>query len=150
MLDRLLTLFRDPEAEVDLTEEDGRVAVAALLVEAAHADDVYDEAERAVIARVLARRYGLDVAAAEALRAEGEAAQAAATDLVRFTQGVKRAVAHEDRIAVIEAIWEVAFADGSRDHREDALVRRLCGLLYVPDREAGLARQRVAERLGLG
>ena len=50
---------------------------------------------------------------------------------------------------MIEAVWEIAYADGTRDHDENALVRRLCGLLYVPDREAGLARQRVQRRLGI-
>ena len=47
MLDKLMTLFKNPEAEVDLTEEEEEEAVAALLVEAAHADDVY-ETDRAV------------------------------------------------------------------------------------------------------
>jgi len=150
MLDKLFTLFRDPEAEVDLSEEEGHEAVAAILVEAAHADDDYAESERRTIDRVLARRYGLDEAEARALRARGEAAQQAAPDLLRFTRAVKRAVAHEDRIAVIEAVWEIALADGARDHAENALVRKLCGLLYVPDREAGLARQRVEARMNAG
>ena len=149
MLDKLMTLFKNPEAEVDLTEEEEEEAVAALLVEAAHADDVYEEIERDTIDRVLACRFDLDADAAERLRARGEAARQAATDLVRFTQAIKRAVPHEHRVGVIEAIWEVAYADGNRDHDENALVRRLCGLLYVPDKDAGLARQRVAERLGI-
>jgi len=45
-----------------------------------------------------------------------------------------------------EAVWEIAYADGNRDHHESALVRRLCGLLYVPDQESGAARKRVAAR----
>jgi len=150
MLGHLLTLFKDPEAPIDLTPEDGREAVAAILVEAAKADDDYTADERAHIARVLAARYGLSPAEAVELREVGEAAQAAATDLVRFTKAVKRAVPHEDRVGVVEAVWEIAYADGVRDHAENALVRRLCGLLYVEDREAGLARQRVEEKLGLG
>ena len=76
-----MTLFRDPEAEVELTEAEEHEAVAAILVEAAHADDDYAETERAVIDQVLAARYGLTGEAARALRARGEAAQQAATDL---------------------------------------------------------------------
>ena len=149
MLDKLLSLIRNPEAEIDLTDEEGHEAVAAILVEAAHADGVYAESERQAIDRVLARHYGLSPGEAEDLRARGETAQAAALDLVQFTRAVKRAVEHEDRIAIIEAVWEVALADGARDAMENALVRKLCGLLYVPDRDAGLARQRVMARLGL-
>jgi len=148
MLNKLLLLFRDPEAEVDLSDEEEREAVAAILVEAANADDDYDASERSVIDRVLARRYDLSDEEARTLRGRGEAAQEAATDLVRFTQAVKRVIPHEHRIGVIEDVWEVTFADGNRDHMENALVRRLCGLLYVADRDAGLARQRVEGRLG--
>lgn len=149
MLEHLLKLFSDPEAEIELTPEDCREAVAALLVEAARSDGDYARAERARIARVLARRYGLSPSEATALREIGEAAQAQATDLVRFTRAVKQAVPHEERVAVIEAVWEIAYADGRRDDAEAALVRKLAGLLYVPDRDAGIARQRVAERLGI-
>ncbi len=131
------------------TRIDERTALAALLVEAAHADGTYDVEESARIARVLATRYGLSTAEAAALRAEGEAAQAEAIDLVRFTRAVKTAVPHEERVGVIEAVWEVVYADGVREMHESALIRMLCGLLHIEGREAGLARQRVAARLGL-
>jgi uncharacterized tellurite resistance protein B-like protein len=128
---------------------DERAAVATILVEAAHADGTYDVEESDRIARVLAARYGLSEAEAVALRREGEEAQAVAVDLVRFTRAVKEAVPHEDRISVIEAVWEVIYADGEREMYESALIRKLCGLLHLEDRDAGLARQRVAARLGL-
>ena len=44
-----------------------------------------------------------------------------------------------------EAVWRVIYADGDLDHNESSLVRRLSGLLYVPDQDAGLARQRVTD-----
>ncbi len=134
----------EPPAQVD-----ERTALAALLVEAADADGTYDAEESARIARVLATRYGLSAAEAAALRAKGEAAQAQAVDLVRFTRAVKHAVPHEERVGVIEAVWEVVYADGVREMHESALIRKLCGLLHIEDREAGLARQRVAARLGI-
>ncbi|MEL6475828.1 MAG: TerB family tellurite resistance protein [Pseudomonadota bacterium] len=142
-LKKLLTTSGDPPV---LPEDAAREAVAALLVSAARADGVYDPGEVAAIDAVLTRHYALDPAQAETLRRAGEEAEAAATDLVRFTRAVKQTVPHPDRVAIIEAVWEVAYADGDRDHQESALVRKLCGLLYVEDREAGLARQRVQAR----
>ncbi len=130
-------------------QADERAALAAILVEAAHADGAYDAEEAERIARVLATRYGLSAADAAALRAEGEAAHAESIDLVRFTRAVKYAVPHEERVGVIEAVWEVVYADGVREMHESALIRKLCGLLHIEDREAGLARQRVAARLGV-
>jgi uncharacterized tellurite resistance protein B-like protein len=65
---------------------------------------------------------------------------------VRFTRLIKAAVPYEEREAVIEALWQVALADGiAADERGFLrLVANLCG---VSDRDSGLARQR-AERAG--
>lgn len=124
-------------------DEAARIAITAILIEAAMADGVYAAEEQEQIGRILEQRFGLSGTETEALRARGQEAQSEATDIVRFTRAVKDAVPYEDRVGVIEAVWRVVYADGDRDHHESALVRKLCGLLYVPDREAGLARQRV-------
>lgn len=126
------------------TELAHRIAIAAILVEAARADDEYLDAERAMIDAILAERFDLDPEGAADLRRQGEEAHVDAVDLVRFTRAIKEAVPHDDRVDVIEAVWRVIYADDARDPDESALVRRLCGLLYVSDRDAGLARQKVA------
>jgi uncharacterized tellurite resistance protein B-like protein len=148
MIDLFLRLL-SRNANEPVAKADERAALAALLVEAAHADGDYGADESARIARILARRFGLSPSAAAALRAEGEAAQKDAVDLVRFTRAVKDAVAQEDRVGVIEAVWEVIYADGEREMHESARMRKLSGLLHIEDREVAFARQRVAERLGI-
>jgi uncharacterized tellurite resistance protein B-like protein len=50
----------------------------------------------------------------------------------------------------MEMLWEVVLADGTVDALEDTLLRRIGGLIYVPDRERGAARQRVVQRLAGG
>lgn len=144
MLDALIRrLTGTGEDRTEDREDAQRTAVAAILVEAARADGVYLPDERATIEHVLAERFDLDAAAARRVRVAGEEAQAEAADIVRFTRVLKDAIPHEDRVQVIEAVWRVIYADDDQEAHEANLVRRLCGLLYVPDREAGLARQRV-------
>jgi len=143
MLDRLIKSLTSGPAPEETGPPADRIAIAAILVEAARADDEYLETERAMIDGILMDRYGIDSASATALREDGEAAQAEATDIVRFTRVLKDAIPYEDRVGVIEAVWRVVYADDDRDADEANLIRRLCGLLYVPDRDAGLARQRV-------
>jgi uncharacterized tellurite resistance protein B-like protein len=63
---------------------------------------------------------------------------------------VVQKVVVEDRVRILEMLWEVAYADGALDPEEDALLRRIAGLIHVSDRDRGLARQRVLLRLGLG
>lgn len=147
MFDKLIRMFEGAETSHP-TAPSGPMAVAALLVAVARADGAYDAEEVARIDRLLCQRYGISPFEAAALRGEAERAEAGASDIVRFTRAVKDAVPHEDRVSVIEALWEVIYADGRNADEEAALVRRLCGLLYVEDRDAGLARQRVIARLG--
>jgi uncharacterized tellurite resistance protein B-like protein len=123
-----------------------QLAAAALLVEAAHIDDDLDPRERAVIDRILERRFKLSAAAARRLVAEAERVSERSTQLFRFTRVVNDRFSLEQRIELMEMLWEVVYADGAVDALEDTLLRRLGGLIYVPDRERGAARQRVLER----
>ena len=129
-----------------LPEPDARLALAALLVRLARTDGTYVQVEKDRIDRVLAARHGLSPFEVTALRAEAEVLEAEAPDTVRFTRALKEAVPLEDRIGVIEAMWDVALADGARDHDEDTAIRLVCNLLGIPDIESGLARQRVEAR----
>ena len=78
---------------------------------------------------------------ASTLREQAEKLEAAAPDTVRFTRTIKEAVPYENRFEVVRALWQVVFADGERDHEEDALMRLLASLLGVNDRDSAIARR---------
>ena len=144
MLKRLKKLLAAPESGEPACEEaDLRLAAAALLVEAAHMDEAFDDAERAAVQGALGKRFGLSGEEAAALLASGEAAQEEATDLYRFARSINAALAPEDRRQVIEMLWEVVYADGSLHPYEASLIRKLSGLLHVPDSESARARQKI-------
>ncbi len=128
-----------------LTETDARLAIAALLVRAARTDGDYALSEIDRIDRILAARYGLSPDAAAALRSDAEDAEANAPDTVRFTREIKDGVPYDQRIGVIEALWQVVLVDGERADPENALLRMTASLLGVTDVESAEARQRVAK-----
>lgn len=143
LLNRLLA-----PAPAALPAPEADLSLAALLVRLARADDHYGADERVRIDRVLSARKGLSMEEAAALRASAEELESEAPDTVRFTRALKDAVPHEDRTELLEALWDVALADGSRDAEEDALIRLVANLLGVSDRESAHARQRIeAKRL---
>ncbi|MEY8801832.1 TerB family tellurite resistance protein [Leisingera sp. XS_AS12] len=146
MFKDLLRRLLDP-APKQLDDEGARLALTALLVRIARSDHNYSEVEKDRIDRILGTRYGLDTGGALILREQAEALEAEAPDTVRFTRAIKDAVAYEDRIAVIEALWQVALADGQRDVNEDALLRLSASLLGVSDMESARARQRAEAAL---
>ena len=145
MFTRLFARLESPAPD-PLAADERELALAALLVRLARADDSYDETERVRIDLVLAARMGLSHDEAAQLRAHAEALEAEAPDTVRFTRAPKEKVAYEDRPGVIEALWDVALADGVRDADEDAMIRLAAKLLGVSDVDSALARQRVEAR----
>lgn len=136
-----LKRLTDP-APAQLPDADARLALTALLVRVARSDNEYSSAERIRIQSIIASRYGLDVADCDTLLADAEVLESEAPDTVRFTRAIKDAVPYEDRLAVIDALWQVVLADGSRAKEEDALLRLVANLLGVTDMDSAQARQR--------
>jgi uncharacterized tellurite resistance protein B-like protein len=141
----LLRRLSAPEPE-PLPDPDARRALTALLVRLARSDGDYADSEIARIDRIAMARYGMSPFEAAALRREAEQLESEAPDTVRFTRAIKDAVPYEDREAVLEALWDVVLADGTRDHEEDGLLRLVANLLGVADRDSARARQRVEAR----
>lgn len=144
MIDVLKSLFRPQAAPRDQVPPD--VAMAALLIEAGRADGSYGEAERRAVAHLLEDMLDLAPDAAAALRDRGEAAQAEAADLVRFTRVLKFALDEDERVALMEGLWHLVLIDHHRDPHEDALLRRLPPLLAVSDHASAAARRKVLRR----
>ena len=130
-------------APAPLAETDARLALTALLVRVARSDNDYSAAERARIQTIIAARYGLDDAGRDDLLERAETLETEAPDTVRFTRAIKDCVAYEDRLAVIEALWQVVLADGARAKEEDALLRLVANLLGITDMDSAQARKRV-------
>src|ERR1700757_5539661 len=133
----------------DPAQSELELALTALLIEAAYSDNHFDRRERAVIARLIERRFNLLPSDVRALLATGEAAATESVELFHFTRIINERLSYEERVELIEMMWEVAYADRVLDEYEDSLLRRVGGLIYVPDPERGMARQRVLRRRGL-
>jgi uncharacterized tellurite resistance protein B-like protein len=142
MFDTLLRRLMAP-APGKLADYDAHLALAALLVRVARADERYSKAEAARIDMLLMQLYGLHPPEARALRAEAEVLESEAPDTVRFTRALKQAVPLADRTALIEAMWAVAVTEDGRAAEEEALLRLVANLLGLTDVESALARQRV-------
>ena len=150
MLDQILKLLGASDQTPD-RDRDGepRLAIAALLVEAAKSDGVYQEGERHVVAGLLRRLFGGGEAEAGQLLAAAERALAQSVQLFRFTHQIVEQVPPEQRVRIVEALWEAVYADRILTPEEDSLVRQVAGLLYVSDHDRGAARLRVLKRLGI-
>jgi uncharacterized tellurite resistance protein B-like protein len=145
-LHRLLTGLDHPHRAAG--KNDSAFALAVLLIDVARSsDNRLEDRGEGVIERALARRFGLNQSAVARLVKAAEEGALQATDLFHFTQVVVNNFSDEERIGVIEMLWEVAYSDGVLTGDEDTLIRRVAGLIDVADRDRGDAKLRVRERL---
>jgi uncharacterized tellurite resistance protein B-like protein len=152
MIARIKALFdgrRDGAIGTDTGVDDLHLAAAALLVEAAVMDGTFDDDERRTIDALLQGSFDLDGEAAAGLIELAESAVAKSSQHYGFARVVKDNFSHDERVRMIEMLWEVAYADGHLHDFEASYMRRIAGLIYVPDRESGAARKRVRDRLAI-
>jgi len=126
-----------------------QVAAAALLVEAAEMDASFDEQEKAKILDLVRTRFELSETEAESLVELARQEAADSSQLYGFTRVVKDHFSHEERVELVEMLWQVVYADGQKHDHEASLMRRVAGLIFVSDRECGSARKRALIKLGM-
>ncbi len=151
MIDRLKALFstrdgRPATGGARHDDEELRLAAAALLVEAALGDGEFDAGERQVIEARLGAHFGLSAPEAAGLIVSAESVVADGHQLLPYTRVIKGRFDEEERIRLVEMLWEVVYADGQAHDFEASLLRRIAGLIYVDDRDSGAARKRVLAR----
>ncbi len=149
MLDRLTVLFSN-KSQHDHEDADSismQTAAAALLVEVALMDENFDQSERDVISKLVQNRFNLSKDECDDLIAKAEEAVIESAQLYGFTREVNDRYTPEQRIELMEMLWEVVYADGKAHDFETGLLRRIGGLIYVSDRDRAIARQKVVSRL---
>ena len=97
----------------------------------------------------LRTRFELSETEAESLVELARQEAADSSQLYGFTRVVKDHFSHEERVELVEMLWQVVYADGQKHDHEASLMRRVAGLIFVSDRECGSARKRALIKLGM-
>jgi len=127
-------------------KKDHRIAIASLLCAVAYADHDTSEVELLAIEDSLRRLLGVDEAQLETLIGLAKEQVKQSTSIFDFTSQLED-LSHQERIAVIEAMWRTAYADNHLDDIEEAIIRRVAGLIYVPHSEFIRTKLSVLEEL---
>ena len=113
------------------TAHDIRVATCALFVEIARIDEKFTAAEMETILSILKQKYGLSQDHADALIAEAERALEKSVDLWQFTKLINANYSNEEKIKIIEILWQIVYVDGKMDQHEHYLMNKLQNLLHL-------------------
>lgn len=130
LLDKLKTLFGETPA-ADNTPPLA-LAEAALLLELSLADSEQDPRELEKLRQLLVQGFGVDTVQLDNLIEEASSAQRDSASLYPFTQELRERLSGDERAELVEAMWDMAFADGQIDKHEEQLIRKVADLLYVP------------------
>lgn len=136
----------DSNAEPQTAERRRELAAAVLMVEVARADFDEDARELDVVRKQLGDRFGLSDSEIDKLLSEAQQTADREVSLHRYVETLNDALEYDDKIAVLEMLWRVAYADGVLEKHEEHLMRRYADLLYIPHRDWIQAKLRVAEQ----
>ncbi len=110
---------------------DAQLAATVLLVEIARADHDLADSERAMVEQGVTQVFALNKAAAGELVTHGEHVQATSTSMQPYLSAVNEHCTRDQKRALLEALWAVAWADGQLDAHEEHMLRRISDLLFL-------------------
>lgn len=139
MLSRLLNSFRAAEPE-PLPDPDAELALGALLVRVAKSDQDYQIEEISLIDRIISQLFDRTPIEAAKTRAICERLHAAAPDTDVFAALIRETMGLEDRMAVLEAIWQVVLADGRERETELQMINSTRDALGLTQAESDAMR----------
>ena len=113
--------------------------VAALLVHVARVDEAYTDKEKQIIKSFI---NSFNESDGELILKEAEELESNSNQLLSFTRAVKDQDL-EVKKEIIEHLWKIIISDQNVDHYEANLMRRICGLIYFPDKLCGEIKLRV-------
>ena len=122
------------------------ILITALLIHAAKIDDNYTDVEKEIIKKALISLNAITLNEAEELLKKAEKIEQESNQIVAFTREIKKN-SMEFRLKIIEILWKIVYSDGSSDNYESNLIRRVCGLLYISDRDSGIIKLKVKNSL---
>ena len=112
------------------------ILIIALLIHAAKIDENYTEIEKKIIIKAIMQLNEINFDEAEKLLKLAEKKEEESNQIVEFTREIKK-YPMEFRLKIIEIIWKIVYSDSTSDSYESNLIRRICGLLYISDKDSG-------------
>ena len=127
-------------------EVNNNVLIAALLIHAAKIDENYTENEKKIIKKVIMDLNKINSNQADELLKLAEKKEGESNQIIEFTKEIKK-YSMEFKLKIVEIIWKIVYSDGTSDDYESNLIRRICGLLYVSDKDNGIIKTKVQNLL---
>lgn len=133
----------------NVSEHAIQVATAALLVEMMKIDGQVREDERKAVIKTIQSKFNLTDDETKSLKELAKKKIEKATDYYEFTSLIHKGLSYEQKVEIIEHLWEIAFTDKHLDKHEEYMVRKIADLIYVEHKDFIEAKLRIKKKLSL-
>ncbi len=124
-------------------------ACAVMLAEVSRADYELSDEELLKIEQSLSKLFNLEATSLKEIMEFATAHSSEATSYYPFTSTINKSFAYEQRVQLVQMLWEIAYADGNLDKFEDSVVRKISELLYVSHSDFIQSKHKAAERANI-
>lgn len=134
MIDFFKRVFGEQVIEVHpggVQHHDPRIAACALLLEMAHVDGEFIGEEKENLLSLIKSEYGLSGSDANEMIKAAEEELSNSLDLWKFADMINDNFSLEEKLRVVELLWELVYTDGKLDKHEDYLMHKLAHLLRI-------------------
>jgi len=136
----MFDIFKKKENKVNIF-----IKITCLLIHAAKIDEIYSDKEREIIKKTILN-LGIDKNEIEKILNEAENIESNSNQLLEFTREIKQ-LNQEDKIKIVESLWEIIYSDDQSDIYEANLMRRLTGLLYLDNKVVGNIKEKIIKNI---
>lgn len=136
MIGALKAMFETVDRESDETRQHRmHLAAAAILIETARADFTQDAVEQDALEALLENSLELSREEVHSLVEDAQERVDDSTSLYEFTRVINDHYSAQQKLQLVSAMWNVAYADGNLDKYEEHLIRQVAELTYVPHQD---------------
>ena len=143
MLKKIAEIF-EKEVKKEIPEfDESQLAATSLMILTAKYDGEFDEVEKAEILKMIRDFYSFDKNKIDRIFETALSLTEKANDIHQFTSELNKSLNDDEKLSIIKMLWKIVIADGRIDDYENALIRKISGLLYVDDVQVGQIKKQL-------
>ena len=143
MFDKLKSIFDKKIEEENEQFDTVQIAISTLMIQTAVYDGVFDEQEKSEILELIKKYFNFNEDQKLSLFKIAMKVNDDTNDMQQFTRVLNDNLSEEEKLNIIEMLWKVIISDGRIDDYENALIRKISGLLYISDKDIGQIKKKI-------
>jgi len=143
MFDKLKSIFDKKIEEENEQFDTVQIAISTLMIQTAVYDGVFDEQEKSQILELIKKYFNFNEDQKLSLFKIAMKVNDDSNDMQQFTRILNDNLSEEEKLNIIEMLWKIIISDGHIDDYENALIRKISGLLYISDRDVGQIKKKL-------